>query len=187
MKNTVSLAEIGFTEEDTLLIPLHLQDFELAPKGIRYRDKAFEPKREVHITIVGRDLGRELEELYASDPVIHARLKRIVSEAPWRQAGWRYQKMRSMYHVADYKQVESPEGETEIVHAESIILMVEAPGVGTFFGQLSEIVGRPLEVPPLHVTLYTRNYPHGIGIPNRGTFNKLVIKEVSSDELEFVP
>lgn len=181
------LAEIGFTEQGTLLIRLQLQGFGLALKGIRYQDKDFKPKQEVHITIVGKVLGRELEELVASNPILQTRLKRVVDEAPWLQEGWRYQKTDQIYHVAEDKQMVSPEGETEIVHAESIILMVEAPGLEAFYEQLGEIFGRPLEVPPLHVTLYTRNYPRGIGIPDRATFERLVTEEVSSDELEIVP
>jgi hypothetical protein len=62
--------------------------------------------------------------------------------------------------------------------------MVKAPGIERFYERVGQIMGEDLEVPPLHVTLYTNEYSFGIGLSSQEAFDKYVASEVSPDELK---
>lgn len=172
------LARTGFTEIGTLLIPLNKEDFELSDEKVEFLGLVFEPKEEVHITVIGRDLGQILEEAARSDPVIESQIKQAI-----KKTDWSYKKRHKMYHVSKDKKVVDSQRDIEVVHTESIILMVEVVGIEHFYEKLGRIVGMELEVPPTHVTLYTYGDSFGIGLPNQAAFEEFVTREVLPNEL----
>lgn len=175
--------EVGFTEIRTLLIPLRKKDFGLSEEKVQFRGQIFDPKDEVHITVVGRALGQELEEAIETIPRLKAKLTKAVKEAAWHKQDWSYKKKDEIYHVSREKEQANPRGEVEVIHAESIILMIEAPGIQEFYLILSELLGKDLEVPPVHVTLYTYGDPFGIGLPTQAVFEEFVTGRVFAGEL----
>ncbi|MFA6272683.1 MAG: hypothetical protein WC693_06370 [Patescibacteria group bacterium] len=179
----MNLIEMGFTKSRTLLIPLRKEDFGLSEEKIRFRGKIFDPKKELHITVVGRKLGQALEKAIEANPGLNITLMHTVEEATWHKQDWTYKKKDEMYHVSKDREEVNPQGEVKVIHAESIILMVEAPGVDKFYKELSGLLGKYLEVPPVHVTLYTHGDTVGIGLSNQASFEEFVVGRVLPDEL----
>jgi hypothetical protein len=88
------------------------------------------------------------------------------------RSDWSYRKEEAFFHVA-----EPPDAET-------IIQMVEMPGLGDFFAALGKLVGAHLELPPTHVTLYTYHTEKGIGLPTQAVFEELVQGPVNVAEVQ---
>jgi hypothetical protein len=177
------LSDVGFTEIRTLIMPLQRDVFGLSQEKIQFRGHIFDPKDEVHITVVGRALGQELEEALEANPRLITRLKKEVEEAAWRRDGWSYRKRDELYHVSQDKQRSNAQGEVEVIHAESIILMIEAPGIEEFYEKLGQMLEKDLKVPPVHVTLYTYGDPFGIALPTQAAFEEFVTRRVYPGEL----
>ena len=165
-------------ETGSFLIFLDKDSVGLPDGNVEYLGKVFKPKGELHITIVGQDLGCQLQEVIKRNPAIGSRIERAIEETDWS-----YQKKDKMYHVSkDKKRVDS-EGNSGVVYVESIILMMEVLGIERFYRKLSEIIGEELEAPPTHVTLYTHGDPFGIGLPNQETFKEHATRAISPNEL----
>jgi hypothetical protein len=163
----------------SLLILLTKDGIGLSDGNVVYRGRVFKPKEEVHITVVGSELGQKLIEMCSANHEIKERILRAITEVDCF-----YRAQDEMYHVAKDKQLTSADGESELLHAESIIRMVSVPGIQQFYKQLSTIAGIQLEMPPLHVTLYTYGDSRGIGLSNQAAFREFVTKEVQPNELK---
>lgn len=173
--------DIDFLESNVLLIILDMGDFGILKDGISYLRVKFQPKDEVHITIIGKALAREISELAKRKPEIRFKIQKAIDETDWS-----YKKINKFYHVSKDKEKEDEEGNPRIVHAESIIQMVEVPQVEKFIEKLESILGHKIEIPPTHVTLYTVGDHRGIGIPDSSAFTRYVEREVREDELQNV-
>lgn len=134
-------------------------------RPVRYRGIVFQPKQELHITIISQDAGMLLKRLenYPEDAAAIQDL--VVSDS------WEYRKLPEWYYVA-----EAPDKET-------IIQMVELPGLHAFLRELSKLVGQSMTIPPTHVTLYTRGTERGISIPDQAAFKDLVRASLQPEEL----
>ena len=163
----------------SLLLPLTKDGVGLSGGAIVYHGKVFEPKEEVHITVIGSELGRKIIEMSSANHEIKERILKAIAEADWS-----YSVQGKMHHVVKDKELPSPPAANKILHAESIIRMASVPGIQQFYEQLGAIVGIQLEVPPVHVTLYTYGDPRGIGLPNQAAFEEFVREEVAPDELK---
>jgi len=163
----------------TLLIHLNKEDIGLSDERVQFHDKVFEPKEEVHITIIGKSLGRQLKEAGEEDPLIGSQIRQAIAETDWS-----YKVTDKMYHVSKDKQKRGPQGDLQFVHAESIILMVDVVGIQNFYEKLDRIIQMELEAPPTHITLYTYGDPVGIGLASQAEFREFVTREVLPDELK---
>jgi hypothetical protein len=150
-----------------LLLRLEKQAFALQGQGVTLEGRRFEPKDEVHITILSREAAEAVRQHLEENPEQGERLRRLIDETHWE-----FQKLDSFYHVW-----EEPEAET-------IIQMVEVPGLPAFFKRVGEMVVKEIEPPPAHVTLYLRNTEKGIGLPTQAVFEQLVQKQVQRSDLE---
>ena len=160
------MANLDFDRESgTLLLPLEKAAVGLGDEPVRFDGRRFQPKREVHITLIGKDLGEAVVEAAAQDERVFDRLQQAA-----RAVDWGYQLTDAWYHVA--------EGEPGGGQAETIIRMADVPGLAEFYRRLGEILGRALEVPPAHVTLYTRNTSEGIGLADAAAFRRHVVAAV---------
>jgi ribosomal protein S15P/S13E len=153
--------------EGYLILELDLQSFYLHPEGVQYERRHFEAKDEVHITILSRDAAEAVRQHLERYPQDEEQVRQLVDET-----NMDYRKLDSFYHIQ-----EEPEVET-------IVQMVEVPGVGTFFKQVGQLVGQELELPPTHVTLYMRGTEKGIGIPTQAEFERLAQKQIRLEELK---
>lgn len=171
--------DIDFLESNVLLISLDIDDFGILKDGISYLRVKFQPKDEVHITVIGKALAKEISELAKRMPEIRTTIRKAIDETDWS-----YKKINKFYHVSKEKEKEDEEGNPRILHAESIIQMVEVPQIEKFFEKLASILGHKIEIPPTHVTLYTVGDHKGIGIPDNIAFTRYVEREVRQNELQ---
>ena len=170
--------DANFDEESgTFLLQLRPDDVGLANEAVEFQGKRFQPKDEVHITIIGTDLGERLKAAMERDPTIEPQLRQQIDETDWS-----YQLQDRWYHV-----VQEAEDDDEDGREESIIRMAGVAGVADFYERLSQMLAVELEVPPTHVTLYTYNNAHGIGVANQAEFDELVTRAVSAADLLQTP
>ena len=137
------------------------------PHEVRYQGRTFQPKMELHITILSQESAETLCQYVANHPSARDRIRGFID-----QTDWTFYKQPHYYHV-----VASPE-------VESIIQAVETPGLPAFFHKLNQLLGHQCPLPPTHVTLFWRGDPQGIGIPTQADFNRLIKGEVPAEVVQ---
>ncbi len=164
--NTHSPVSTTF-DERTGFILAHLDkvDFGYVDQPIRYLGRIFQPKEELHITIVSQDAGLILKHLENHPDDIDDILDLVIS------IDWTYSKLDEFYHVQAKPDVET------------IIQMVEIPALRGFFKDLSKLIGQGFILSPTHVTLYTRGTDKGIPIPDQQSFQQLVKGEIQPNDV----
>jgi hypothetical protein len=158
----------GFSETDTLVLPLQ----EAPPAGpVEIDGRRFEPKAELHVTLVGSALGRELRA------TLGERLDAAVRPA-FEALDWSYARTRLGALIE--KTGRRDDGRRGPVA--SIIEFIELPAMPHLHRWLGELLGRELPVPPPHVTLYTHACGKGIGIPSMVKLRAWTRRRLSFDE-----
>lgn len=144
----------GWTKEHTLILPL---DTAPPAQPLRIDGREFAPKDELHITLVGRALGRELA---------HALGRRLdaATRPAFEALDWTHEPSGERLLIEKPGTTDAGERGT----VASVIECVELPALSFYYRWLGELLGRQLPVPPPHVTLYTFNKARGIGIPTAG-------------------
>ena len=167
-----------FNEKWCLLLDVSREDFSLPDARVRWQGKTFDPKPELHVTLVGKDLGEKIAAKVKAAPGLAERLQGLAREASLLvgQPG-------KLHHAS----AEKTDKNDQPLHAESIIQMVEVPGLETFCQRLKELTGELVEIPPTHVTLYTLGDPDGIGLPDKAAFDEFVTGEIQVEDLEMIP
>jgi hypothetical protein len=173
---------LTLAEGEILRIPLDARAWVRYGRVVRLGGVEFAAKGEAHITVVNKELGRELEGRIAEHPSVDSRIRAAIETAGWLGAGDSYPR-GALYHVAKEKDRVDDQGRPFRLHAESIIQQVEVPGIDAFYGFVGAIVGRPLEAPPTHVTLCVLGDPRGISLADQRAFDRYVTREISPDEL----
>lgn len=135
-------------------------------RPVQYQGITFQPKQELHITIVSED-AEHLLHYMKTHPDDHEPIEDLVEFTDWS-----YRKLEEYYHV-----VEKP-------GVEAIIQMVELPKLDVFFAELSRVTGHGFLLPPTHVTLYTLGTELGISLPSQSVFMERVKAPVRSEEIE---
>ncbi len=151
-----------------IIVNLDKVSYGYLDQPVRYQGKIFQPKSELHITIISQD-AEVLKQHVQSHPENLDTIEDLVLSTDWS-----FRKRFDFYYVT-----EEPEKET-------IIQMVNVPMLEPFLKDLSKQVGQGMVVPPTHVTLYTRGTERGIAIPNQAVFNELVKARVDPDEVQAV-
>lgn len=159
----------GWSERHTLVLAMH----EAPPRAaVELDGRRFLPKDELHVTLVGGALGRELQAALgdrrdaATRPAFEALdwTPRRTGEGAWiEKPGLRDDGRRGK--VA------------------SIIEFVELPAMAHFHRWLGLLLGRQLPVPPPHLTLYTCGCAKGIGIPTHAALRAWQRGRVDLDRL----
>jgi hypothetical protein len=144
-----------------LVIKIAMDDYGYSHTEVSYRGKTFEPKDELHITILSDEAAEMVGKFLEEHPDDRQRICRLVEETDWT-----FHKTGELYYVQ-----EDADGET-------IIEMVDMPELEGFFRKLSRITGKDLEIPPVHVTLYLRGTKTGIGIATQEEFDNRVVEEI---------
>ena len=161
----------GINAKGNVLIDLESELFCLAEGSILVQGERFTPKDELHVTLMGSEHGLIIQDKIQHDQTIGKLLEKTFEEIDWSY------KQTGPVHILS----RSEEGVVE----RSVIMLIEMPGVTTFYDQLKAIGLIDLEapVPPPHVTMYTHNCPLGIGVPDKKTLNTLSIKSLSVNDL----
>ena len=178
----MTLAEIGFTDKSIYKIDLDARAWILWGRAVQYKGTTLTAKPEAHITAINKDLGAELEGLVAARPEAQARIARALCEAGWPREDAAYPRGR-LYHVTKEKERKDEQGHPFTLQAESIVQRVRVPGIEVVYAALSRIVGRTLEVPRTHVTLYVSGDPRGISLQTEQEFGCFAKGQVSPEEL----
>ncbi len=150
-----------------LMVRLEKECFGFVDKELAFREESYQPKKELHITILSEGAAEHVLGTMDWMPDRIARIRELV-----RETDWSYRKFQRFYHVRDEQ------------GNQSIIQLVEVPGLGRFFEDLNRITHGQLEQPPTHVTLYVHGDPDGIGLPDSQTFDARVTGEVSPKVLQ---
>ncbi len=143
-----------------LVVNIDKASYTFLDRPVRWDNRIFQPKIELHITIISQDAEKVLRAT-AENAEMLARVQNLVSHTDWR-----FHKLSDFYHI-----VETPGVET-------LIQMVALPALPAFFEELSSLLGEHFHLPPTHVTLYTLGTEKGIGLPTRAVFEELTRSRV---------
>lgn len=162
----------GFNKEGTVLIEPASGFFCDIKSEIDVQGEIFTAKHEQHITLIGTRLGAILLQLIKQERKIESLLEETFEAIDWSF------KQTGPVHILSREQ--------EGIVQKSIIILVDMPGVTTFYQQLKtqEIIDPDTPLPPPHITLYTLNCPSGIGVPSQKMLGTLSIKTLSVDAFE---
>ena len=161
----------GVNESGNVLIELALESFCLAKNDIDVLGECFTPKDELHVTLIGEEIGLIIQDRIKQDQTINKLLKKTFEEIDWSY------KQTGPVHLLS----RSEEGAVE----KSVIMLIEMPGVTIFYDQLKALglIDLDTPVPPPHVTMYTQNCHLGIGVPNDEALNILSRESLSVNTL----
>ena len=156
----------GFTPYNTLIINVDKHAFGIKEEPIECSGSTFIPKRETHITVLGSELGSQLNQLFMSNPHTEQQVRQA-----FESTDWSYTKTGDLRHIVRENTELTGMNMTE----ESIIMLIEMEGMAEFYAQLKilGVINNDHPVPPPHVTLYTRNCDLGIGIHSDVELSKL--------------
>lgn len=160
--NVVFIPETGFVVAEVSKI-----DFGYIDQEAHYQDRVFAPKSELHITIVSRDAADRVLRQIQNQPGDDSRVQEVITSTDWS-----FRKLDSFHFAAEDD-------------CETIIQMVEMPGLAGFFQDLAHITGGGYILPPTHITLYMRGTEIGIGLPTPSVFNALVKAQILPGEITF--
>jgi hypothetical protein len=157
----------GFNAKGTVIIDLAPASFCLADDAIVIDGEYFEPKDELHVTVIGTELGLILQEKINSDRTVDRLLTKT-----FEAIDWSFTQTGPVHLLSRVK---------DAVVEQSIIMLLEMRGVKEFYAQLKTLglIDANTPIPPAHVTLYTRNCPYGIGVPSEQVLKLLSVKTLS--------
>jgi hypothetical protein len=163
--------EIFFDETTGYLILQLAGDSPVLRQGeVVYKDKTFQPKQELHITILSREAAESVKIHLEQHPDELESIQQLINNTDWS-----FRKRNQFFRVEENQDVES------------IVQLVQISELKAFFQKLSEQINTDLEPPPAHITLYTRGNSKGIGIPTNEDFKQLAREEINMGELETLP
>ena len=169
----------GFNEKGSLIIPLEWSEVPFPQRPINVDGERFEPKHELHVTVIGKESGRAIQEKILLGPLNDSTLPQDFEEIDWSF------KPGDVVHLLSREKVNPEEG--AIVLEKTIILPLHMPGMTAFYKCLKSHNLLPTNTPgpPPHITLYSRNCPGGIGVPDEQTLIKLREKIIPISDLRF--
>jgi len=177
----------GFNDRGTVLIEVPPQFFGLTKSPVDIEGERYSAKHELHITLIGSKLGSLLLEKISQENINQEKVRQemtdkgLTSETLLRNIfqnlDWSYEKTGPVHILS-----RSKKGMIQ----QSIIMLIEMPAIAVFYQQLKShgLIASETPVPPAHVTLYTRNCPSGIGVPNQRVLDILSTKTLSVKTLE---
>jgi len=162
----------GFNARGNVIIDLAGDAFKLSDDAIVIDSDTFEPKDELHITVIGTELGLIVQRSINSDRAVEQLLADVFEAIDWSftQTG----PVHLLTRVKD--------GVVE----KSLILLIDMPGLAGFYARLKDLglISADTPLPPAHITLYTKNCAPGIGIPNNKVLNLLTVKTIPLKALD---
>jgi len=165
------LTSPAWTPAGTLLLPIAPDTWPPPACGVVLDGIHFAPKRELHVTLVGRALGQVLRTAIREGRIDPAAVRAAVEALDWR-----FERTGQRWRLEDMTR----RGAKPL--RGSIIEMVEMPAMAAFHARLGGLLGRQLPVPPAHVTLYTSGDDAGVGVPDDAALQRLAVRAVSALE-----
>lgn len=161
--------------DDRLLLRIPAAAWPPPASPVRLREGIeLAPESELHITLVGSQLGTELRRTLGE-----AFLGNALLAAPG-QLEWRFQRSgrRLLLRKRDHG---GAGGGMRLRH--SLIEPVGLPAMAPLHRALGRLLGRHLPVPPPHVTLHVAGDARGIGLPSPSMLRACTLREVAAEEL----
>ena len=155
----------GFTPKGTVILPVPGNRWPARRKPLALHGCRFRPKRELHVTLVGKALGARLKAAMNAGALTEEDLASAFALQTWRCVrNGRCVRLRKA----------AAPGTTEAA-IESVIERIALPAMAGFHDALGRLLRESLPVPPAHVTLYTHGDDEGIGVPDEATLDALTV------------
>jgi len=168
------------TKNNTLLLHVKKDSFDLSGIKEVAQEKGFDEKREFHITVLGFKNGGEIKKILKKLAPEEQQAKLSEIQALVDSTDWSFMPEEGRYHISkEYKTLDPNNKGAEISETrESYIQKVQMQAIQDFYKKLNGILGSSLEPPPPHVTLYTNGTDkekakQGIGINSEADFAQL--------------
>ena len=173
--NTLKLLWPGFNEKGSLIIPLEWSEVPFPQNPIYIEREQFEPKDELHVTVIGKKAGSVIQEKMLLDPRIESTLRQVFEGIDWSF------ELGEVVHLLSREKERPGQGAT--VLEKTVLVRLRIPGMAIFYEGLKSIklVTEDTIVPPSHVTLYTLNCPSGIGVPSDDALEDLTERVLPID------
>src|SRR3989338_447564 len=145
------------TKNNTLLLRIKKDSFDLSSIGETAKQKGFDEKEEFHITVLGFKTGGEIKKILKKLPPEEQQAKLAEIQAIVDNTDWSFAPEEGRYNISkEYKTPDPKNKGAEISETrESYIQKVRVQAIQAFYQKLNGILGSNLEPPPPHVTLYT--------------------------------
>lgn len=163
----------GWTQQKTLLLPIDADAWPPPTAPVLLDGLHFVPKPELHVTLIGRALG---QQLLASPG--ERRYRTLVARTAFESLDWSFARTGPLLRLEKHGAEGGPDDRMG-----ALIELVELPAMAEFHRQLGLLLGRELQVPPPHVTLYTAGKSKGVGVPNANALREFTVREFRQAEL----
>lgn len=154
--------------EGTFLLQVEPAAFGMPGRPMDLPEGQFLPKEEFHVTVIGRDPGALLHRAGVAMDTVSRHVHRVSWTIQPREAFWL---------------IEAPPKPGYTDKRRSIIQMVDVPGLENFLDALAESSDIRLPKPPTHMTWYTQNWSHGIGLDTEDEFRERRVRRLSNSEV----
>jgi len=170
MCESKNLTWSGFNNLNSVIIPLSNELFNLPHEPVDILGTRYELKNEFHITLMGKDLGSQLLSREEQSGFMENKLKNIFNSIDW------------TFHFTE--QIFFLEKEKNGIE-KTIIQMLDLSGMEKFYHHLKKesLIDQDVKTPPPHVTLFTNNCDHGIGVKSTQDLEKLTVQSMDMESL----
>lgn len=165
----------GWTPQKTLVLPIPRERWPPPSAPVSIDGITFQPKRELHVTLVSRGLGQALH----GEPGRRGHRVQSVRQV-FSKFDWDFSRTGEMLRLE--KRELAGRGRGRVIG--SIIEHIDLPALPRFYDELAELLERRIAIPPPHVTLYTSGRAQGIAVPDVATLQRLTVRQVDPAELE---
>ena len=154
---------VRLTDKNMFLLDIPSVTFEI-PAWLQKKAHTaeYDNKSEYHVTIIGKKIAAKIGELQAVS-AIHA----LAEQYEWDVQG-----------TDTY--IELAQIDENGLHRQSIIQLVSVPAFEPFFDEVEKILLQPIDRPPAHITLFTKNYDRGIGVYSQEDLARFTVRHLSS-------
>lgn len=151
-------------DNGTLILAIDPADLSPHIDAILVDGARFNPKEELHITVIGQSAARRLSEAGVGAELVADLMARLPKS-------WRVRRLDRWWRIDD-PSWQGPEDKEPQGRA-SIIEEVQCQEGEVFFAALSRDAGTPVPSPPFHITWYVRRDPRGIALPTAAVLQKV--------------
>lgn len=167
-------------EKLVLLLGLDISKVDLESLKGKAAENGLEPRRELHITVIGYKNAGSIRNLLSSFSETKRRNILFSIKTLIAKTDWSFVLAPEKYHVSKTYSNPNPVASNgfQAERREAYIQLIRLPALRKFYEQLNAILGANLELPFPHVTLYTggddrQKAKMGIGINSEEEFHKL--------------
>jgi hypothetical protein len=147
----------------TVLLPIDPLDIVQPRTALLHGALRYDPKDELHVTLIGKKLADRLKALGVTGNVAD-----VLARLP---KHWRVQPLGRWYVLQEPQWVSPGGGDRE--GRASMIEMVQCMEGMRFFAELSRQAGQDISPPPFHVTRFFHADSMGIAVPDQETLERL--------------